>query len=218
MFTPRYDEGCFRTPRIHNARGAGWRGVQLRDILPGEARIAGIPNEPFDYTIEPDLTIRLEIWGPLVGKTHDINIDLLIEVDRTLKSAKNLRKFERYDQFLTGWGLLHPRVEQLGTRPIAIFTSPDEPSMIALMKAADEVMTGRIGWTGKPEHECYHPGRDHVLFTTETEIHNGSMRAWRLPRLPRELRDQLGYEGFAITVAEILPAALTTAGRKRPRS
>jgi hypothetical protein len=210
VFTPRYDEGCISTPRIHNGRGRGWRGVELRDILQGEVRIDGIPNGPFDYTIEPDLTIRLEIWGPLVGKQHNhIDIDLLVEIDRTQKPAKNLRKFQRYDQFLAGWGLLHPRVEHLGTRPVVIFTSPSNQSMLALMKAADEVMTGRLGWSGKPEHECYHPGRDHTLFTTEDEIHNGSMLAWQLPELPRELRDALGYEGFPYRIVEILPPALT---------
>jgi len=53
---------------------------------------------------------------------------------------------------------------------------------------------------------------DHVLFTTETEIHGGSMLAWRLPELPRGLRDELSYEGFPITVAEILPPELTATG------
>jgi len=182
VLTPRYEDGRFRAPRIHTGRGPGHRAVELRDIpLGGGAHIAGISNDRFDYTIEPDLTIRLEVMGWLIGKTQDIAVDLLVEVDRTRRPARNLDKFQRYDQFLTGWGLLHPRVEQLGTRPIAIFTSPNEPSMLALMKAADEVMTGRIGWTGEPEHTWYYPGRDHVLFTTETEIHRGSMLAWRLP-------------------------------------
>lgn len=210
VLTPRYEEGRIQAPRIHIARGRGWRAVELRDIwLAEQYALAGIPREPFDYTIEPDLTIRLDIMGWLIEKTDDISIDLLVEIDRTQKPAKNLRKFARYDAFLTGWGLFHPRVEQLGTRPIAIFTSPDERSMLALMKAADEVMTGRIGWTGDPALAWYYPGRDHVLFTTENEIHHGSMRAWRLPKLPRELRDQLGYEGFPITIADILPPALT---------
>jgi hypothetical protein len=84
--------------------------------------------------------------------------------------------------------------------------------MLTLMRAADEIMTGRIGWTGEPEHAWYYPGRDHVLFTTETEIHRGSMLAWRLPELQRALRDALCYEGFPITVAEILPPELTGSG------
>jgi hypothetical protein len=213
VLTPRYEEGRFRAPRVHTGRGRGHRAAELRDILlGGGAHIAGISNDRFDYTIEPDLTIRLEVMGWLTGKTQDIAVDLLVEVDRTRRPARNLDKFKRYDQFLTGWGLLHPRIEQLGTRPIAIFTSPDEPSMLALMKAADEVMTGRIGWSGDPEHTWYYPGRDHVLFSTETEIHRGSMLAWRLPELPRDLRDQLCYEGFPITVAEVLPPELTSSG------
>ena len=46
----------------------------------------------------------------------------------------------------------------------------------------------------------------------ETEIHNGSMLAWRLPELPRDLREKLCYEGFPLTVAEILPPELKAAG------
>jgi hypothetical protein len=211
VLTPRYEEGRFRAPRVHTGRG--YRAVELRDILLGRgADIAGIASDPFKYTIEPDLTIRLEVMGWLTGRTEDIEVDLLVEIDRTRKPTKNLDKFKRYDQFLTGWGLLHPRVEQLGTRPIVIFTSPDEPSMIALMRAADELMTGRIGWTGDPEHAWYYPGRDHALFTTETEIHHGSMHAWRLPELPRDLRDKLCYDGFPITTVEILPPELTVTG------
>jgi len=208
VFTPRYEDGRFGAPRIHTGRG--YRAVELRDILlGGGVDIVGIPNDRFAYTIEPDLTVRLEVMGWLIGKTENLAVDLLVEVDRTRRPARNLDKFRRYDQFLTGWALLHPRIEQLGTRPVAIFTSPDEPSMLALMKAADEIMTGRIGWTGEPEHAWYYPGRDHVLFTTETEIHNGSMRAWRLPELPRKLREKLYYEGFPLTAVEILPPELT---------
>jgi len=33
------------------------------------------------------------------------------------------------------------------------------------------------------------------------------------PELPCDLRDQLGYEGFPLTVAEILPPELTAAAR-----
>lgn len=115
----------------------------------------------------------------------DINADLLVEVDRTQKPARNLDKFKRYDQCLTGWGLLHPRVEQLGTRPVLIYTSRR-----ALDARAHESRRrnhdGRIGWSGEPEHAWYYPGRDHVLFTTEPEIHCGSMLAWRL----REFRSR----------------------------
>ena len=212
VLTPRYEEGRIQAPRIHIARGRGWRPVELRDIwLAEQYSFAGIPREPFDYTIEPDLTIRLEVMGWPIDRTDDISIDLLIEIDRTQKPAKNVRKLQRYDQFLTGWGLLHPRVEQLGTRPVVIFTSPNERSMRALMKAADQAMTGRIGWTGDPALAWYYPGRDHVLFTVEDAIHRGSMRAWRLPKLPRGLRDQLGYEGFPITTVDILPPELTAA-------
>jgi len=210
VLTPRYDDGVLTPPRLPIGRAPGSRPVELRDvILPSQYAFAGISDEPFTEKVKPDLTIQLEIFGRLVGHERDISVDLLVEVDRTKSAAKNRGKFARYDAFLTGWGLLHPRVEQLGTRPIVIFTSPDLDSMMALMKAADEVMTGRVGWIGDPEHAWYFPGRDHVLFTIEDEIHRGSMLACRLPEFPRDLRDRLCYEGFPRTVVNILPPELT---------
>jgi hypothetical protein len=38
------------------------------------------------------------------------------------------------------------------------------------------------------------------------------MLAWRLPKLPRALRDSLGYEGFLTPPVMILPQELTVAG------
>lgn len=210
VLTPRYDEGLLRPPRVPIGRGSGSRPVELRDVvLPSQYAFAGISGEPFTETVKPDLTIQLEIFGRLVGQDRDISVDLLVEVDRTQSAAKNRGKFARYDAFLTGWGLIHPRVEQLGTRPIVVFTSPNLDSMMALMKAADEVMTGRVGWIGDPEHAWYFPGRDHMLFTIEDEIHRGSMLAYRLPEFPRGLRDQLCYDGFPRTLVNILPPELT---------
>jgi len=209
VLTPRYEEGRVRAPRIHTGRG--YRAVERRDILLGRgADLVGIPDDRFHYTIEPDLTIRLDVPGWLIDKTQDVAVDLLVEIDRTEKPARNLAKFRRYDEFLTGWGLLHPRIQQLGTRPVVIFTSPTATSMRALMKAADEIMTGRIGFTGDPAHTWYHPGRDHTLFTIEDEIHRGSMLARRLPEFPPKLRDALGY-GFHTPPVTILPVELTAA-------
>jgi hypothetical protein len=210
VLTPRYDDGVLRPPRLPVGRAPGSRPVELRDVLlPSQYAFAGLPDAPFTETVKPDLTIQLEIFGRLVGQERDISVDILVEVDRTQSPAKNRGKFARYDAFLTGWGLIHPRVEQLGTRPIVIFTSPDLDSMMALMKAADEMMTGRVGWIGDPEHAWYFPGRDHVLFTIEDEIHRGSMLACRLPEFPRGLRERLCYEGFPRTLVNILPPELT---------
>jgi hypothetical protein len=41
------------------------------------------------------------------------------------------------------------------------------------------------------------------------------MLAWRLPELPRGLRDKLCYEGFPLAVGEIVPPELTGLGSQR---
>jgi len=73
------------------------------------------------------------------------------------------------------------------------------------MRAADKVMTGRIGLLGDPEHAWYYAGREHILFTIEDEIHHGSLRAWKLPELPYAVRVALCDESFPRNIVDILP-------------
>jgi hypothetical protein len=69
--------------------------------------------------------------------------------------------------------------------------------------------SSRLGGSGlRRDYAWYHPGRDHILFTIEDEIHHGSMLAWRLPKLPPALREALGYESFLTPAVMILPPEL----------
>lgn len=208
VLTPRYLQGQLRPPRGQMFFGQPARGIELRAITLGDGYMFdGISTGPFNHTTKPDITLQLHFWR---WKYPDIDyeIDLLVEVDRTKRPSYNGDKFIAYDEFLTGWGLLHPRVQELGTRPVVIFTSPDVPRMQALMHRADEVMTGRIGRLGMPETQWRYPGREHILFTTEELVHHGSMLAWRLPEFPRDLRDQLCDDTFPARMVTILPTGL----------
>lgn len=215
VFTPRYEEGQLRPPRLHQANGRGSRPIERRDITLGdELTFADVSDEPFTHTIQPDLTIHLHIQGFRIGRHEDFHADLLIEVDRTKRAAYNRAKLARYDAFLTAWALAHPRYEQSGARPVVIFTSPDPQAMLSLMKVADKIMNGRIGHTGDPYYQWHYPGRDHILFATEVEIHHGSLRAWRLPEQPRALREEMGDDGFRTTEVAILPRELASRSKE----
>jgi Replication-relaxation len=186
VFTPRSEQGKFAVPHVHIAYGRGSRPVQLRDVvLADQATFNGIPNEPFTRRIEPDLTIRLSFDADDHDLHEDLEVDLLVEIDRSQRPSYNRDKLARYDAFLTGWGLLHPRVKELGTRPVVVFVSRDPAGMGALMKLADQVMTGRIGRLGDPDYRWYWAAREHTFFTTEEEAHNHTLDAWQLPECPR---------------------------------
>jgi len=195
VLTPRYAEGQLAPPRMHDLQGRASRPMELRDIWLGEGyAFAEVPQGPFEHRLFPDVVMRLEIAEPLFDRDDPFRCDLLVEVDMTRRPAYNERKLVAYDAFLTGWGLAHPRTLELGTRPVVVFTSPDWTRVRGLMRVADRVMTGRIGRLGTPPHEWYFPGRDHILFTTEEEIHHGSLLACRLPR-PRHSATRVWRSG-----------------------
>ncbi len=202
VLTPRYREGQLSPPRKQAIFGARQYGVSLDAVDLDRGWIFdGISTGPFVGTIKPDLTLRLWIE---TGKRTDCEFDLLVELDRTRRRAKNTRKLIAYDEFLTGWALLHPRVKKQG-RPVVIFVCPDETCRRGLMEAADELVVGRIGQVGMPAHHWRYPGREHLLFTTEQLIHHGSLLAWRLPVLPPDVREADGNRTFDEQLVTILP-------------
>ena len=204
LYTPRYLDGQLRPRRRQSALGGRWRGIELREIeLPTGYVFEGISSGPFERAINPDLTLHVWIdWR----KDDPREVDLLVELDRTRRPAYNRRKLIASDEFLTGWCLSHQRVRESG-RPVVIFVCPDDARVRALMKVADECMTGRIGQPGEPDYRWRYPGREHMLFTSEEKIHHGSMLALRLPQLPRRLRWEPD-ETYRTTLTTILPLEL----------
>lgn len=205
VLTPRYRAGQLSPPRKQAMFGAGPHGVSLGEVEIDRGWIFdGISSGPFVGTIKPDLTLRL--WIQLTKRT-DCEFDVLVELDRTRRRAKNLRKLIAYDEFLTGWGLLHPRVQKQG-RPVVIFVCPNETCRRGLMGAADRLVVGRIGQRGMPDDRWRYPGREHLLFTTEELIHHRSLLAWRLPVLPPDVRRAAGDDGPPAQLVTILPTDL----------
>jgi hypothetical protein len=210
VFTPRYEQGKFAVPRVSVAHGRGSRPVERRDVvLADRATFDGIPDEPFTRRIEPDLTIRLFFDADSHDLRHDLEVDLLVEMDRSQRPSYNRDKLARYDAFLTAWSLLHPRIQQTGTRPVVTFVSPDWASSMALMKLADQVMRGRIGLPGDPDHQWYWAGREHTFFTAEEEIHNCSLRALQLSECPGDVFD----DAFRFRRVTLLASELTKPGQ-----
>ena len=199
--TPRYATGRFAPPLVGTGRDQ--RRLRAADIPVQKGYgFSHIPQGSFEEIL-PDLSIEMHVVSdpaPRPGRRFEARFDLLFELDLTGKASYNREKFLRYDAFLTGWALAHPRVRRLGTRPLVVFVSRTEAEMLALMREADEVMRGSVGKLGAPEHEWYFVGRAHVLFVVERDIHRGSLWALKSPPLPRAVRRELGdvqHDGYA---------------------
>lgn len=202
--TPRYASGRFPVPQ----RGARQKRRRITDgdiARPEGQAILDLPLSEF-AEIKPDVCLELRTASPR------ITFDLLVEFDLTRRPAYNRPKFAAYDTFLTGWALEHPRYRQLGTRPAVVFVSPEAHALLALAREADEVLTGRIGVKGTPEQEWYYPGRDHLFFALEEDLHRDSLAGLALPPYPPQLRTSLtGANGLRLEAVQLL--ALGEPGR-----
>jgi hypothetical protein len=156
--------------------------------------------------IKPDLSLEVRI------ESLKLTFDLLVELDLTGRPSYNREKFVAYDAFLTGWSLAYSRYRTLGSRPVVVFVCPDARTALAYAQEADDAMKGRIGAMGRPPHEWYYAGRDHVLFAVEPDIHQGSLAALALPALPRNVRANLtGSDHIEVGRVELLPRTVVEA-------
>jgi hypothetical protein len=139
-------------------------------------------------------------------ETIKLTFDLLVELDLTERPSYNREKLLAYDAFLCGWCLEHPRYKALGTRPVVLFVCRDERSLLGCAKAADEVLAGRVGVMGAPADQWYYPGREHLLFARETDIHGGRLNVFALPSLPPSARENLtGDSHLSVRPVLLLP-------------
>ena len=102
-------------------------------------------------------------------------------------------------------------LKALGEPPVAVFVVEDDEKARQFLRAADEVVTGRVGKWGTPEASwpCY--GRRRIFCLAERDVHMGSLRAQRLPEQPPALRRALSGKGgdrlAPEQVASLLPPA-----------
>ena len=92
---------------------------------------------------------------------------------------------------------------------MVVFVCPDAHAALACAREADTALTGRIGVMGTQAEHWYYPGRDHVLFAVEADIHHRALSALALPPRPPGLREQLtGQRELEVARVELLPDKL----------
>jgi hypothetical protein len=204
--TPRYVTGRYPVPQV----GSGHRRhpISINEIpLPDGQAIIDIELTT-SGEVKPDVSLEVKI------ETLKLTFDLLVELDLTERPSYNREKLLAYDAFLCGWCLEHPRYKTLGTRPVVLFVCRDERSLLGCAKAADEALTGRVGVMGAPADQWYYPGREHLLFARETDIHRGRLSAFALPSLPPKVRENLnGDRHVPLQPVLLLPGTVVEKAR-----
>jgi hypothetical protein len=176
-------------PRLRGRPGDR-RVIEAREVPVDPARaIAELRLERF-VPVHSDGMVELAIDTPS-GRRR---LDCFLELDRTRKPGKNAGKFAAYDAFITAWSVATSRYQKLADRPVVVFVCEDEPQARAFVRAADEQVTGRLITLKAPPDQWAFPGRERMYFCCERDVHEGRLRAWQLPRLPRDLRVELGQE------------------------
>ena len=190
--------------RVHGGRESSCairppRGMATRDdvAMRGNRSVGDLQLERFK-AIWADARLDVHVRGHHM--TH-----WYIECDRTGRPSKNGREFAAYDAMFNGWGQMLNGYQQ--RLPIVVFVCHEERSVLTHLVAADHEMTGwAAGLVGKLEDRIY-VGRQRTWFVCERDIHQGSLRAWRLPDLPPTARKALGYPEKMRPVIKELVAA-----------
>jgi len=205
--TPRYATGRFPLPQT----GAGHK---RRPIGPTDIDVPA-PQAIFDLTADTFTEIKPDVCCEMHVRAIRLRFDLLVEFQHNANLSSYDDKFRHYDAFLTGWCLEHPRFKQLQTRPVVVVVAAEPKDLLDLARRADHAMKGALGIQGTPPQDWYYPGRDHIFFALEEDIHRGSLAALALPPLPPDLRARLGSEGLELARVTLLPEAMVLAAQRK---
>jgi hypothetical protein len=209
--TPRWPGGTL--PRPHTGNGRHRRRVTLADIEhPKHVALYDIQSSDF-AEIRPDAIVEIQTPDPR------ITFDILIEVDLTGKNHYQEEKFVKYDAMLTGWWSCLRRYQQLGTRPIVIFVCQTQEHLDSYATTADRLLKASTGLTGSAPADRYYPGRDHIFFALEEDLHHDNHTLMALPALPPNVRDALdSTSALTLTPRLMLPEQMTRAAKARNTS
>jgi hypothetical protein len=72
-----------------------------------------------------------------------------------------------------------------------VFVGRDQAELASLIALADRTLTTRIAKAGTNERDWPFPGRGSILFASERDVHDGSLRALAVPAYPPQQRQRL---------------------------
>lgn len=162
----RYEDRRFKPLTEEHAQREMPERIYFRDLR----------RETFAPVV-PDATLRIEL------EEEERRFELLVELDRTARPTKNTDKLRRYDALITAWWRGADRYRGAKEPPTVVFVCRDRDQAVALMRVAHLEVTGQLSrWSGKERR--WSPGREHMLFVAEREIHDASLASWMLSPHP----------------------------------
>jgi hypothetical protein len=187
------DKATLHVPQSGRSQGGSTHG-------PGDLRLPGgrsahdflrtdltgslVAVERFD-SVRPHAIVEIEARLTQDGRA----IDLMIERDDRLLTARGIAKLERYDHFLTGWSV-HTR--RYGARmdavPLIVFICRDRARARACSRSADQVLRASRAYAGEYPFDWEYQGREQILFVAERDVHERMLLAYGVPRLPPQVR------------------------------
>ncbi len=148
------------------------------DFLRTDAGGQSVEVERFE-TVRPDAIVELP--AP--------RIDVMVELDDRMRSGRVSGKLERYDHFLAGWSVQTRRYGgRLDSVPLVVFVCRDRSSARDCTRRADMVLRACRAYAGEYPFDWEYPGREHMLFVSERDMHEGLDRAYGVPLLPPDVR------------------------------
>ncbi len=129
----------------------------------------------------------------------------MIELDDRLAGNGGAGKLERYDHFLAGWSVHTRRYGgRMDAVPLVVFVCRDRARARECARRADPLLRACRAYAGEYPFDWEYPGREHILFASERDMHEGLPRAYGVPRLPSEVRVAVanGDPGAGEAVAE----------------
>jgi hypothetical protein len=183
-----------------------WVPLSPETVQLGTGRhLADVQLDEFQ-PLRPDLAIELDLS---LGREQR-RVELLVELDRSARPSSNYEKFRRYDALLNGWAMALPRYKRLGEPPVVVFVVEDDEKARQFLRAADRIVTGRIGKWGTAEAAWPAHGRRRIFVVAERDAHQATLRAQRLPEHPPALRSAISGRPHSVVfeqVGSLLPRA-----------
>jgi hypothetical protein len=130
--------------------------------------------------------------------------DLLVVADR--RGVPDPALIEAYDHLLSGWWRTVERYRRGGSPPSVVFVCKDAAAALERAHLADGLLSACLAEIGVSPGEWARPGRAGIHFAAEEDAHAGSLAAWRVPALPRELRGEDDAPPLRALLAQPRPA------------
>jgi hypothetical protein len=156
-------------------------GRTPHDFLRSDAAGGAAEVERFE-TLRPDAILAAR-GAEIVAS------DVFVEFDDRVRGVSVAGKLERYDHFLAGWSVHTSRYgRRLDAVPVIVFVCRHRARARECARRADSILRACRAYAGEYPFDWDYTGREKILFAAERDVHEGSLQAYGVQRLPPEVR------------------------------